>query len=72
MLDVNQRCVGGIGAVIPLTRRLFATCVLRRRDDLEILSLQLRVEFLPAWQIQTAASPGGPGDHQYLLAAKVG
>jgi hypothetical protein len=35
----------------------FATSVLRCRDDLEILVLQFSVEFLPAWQIQSAASP---------------
>ena len=72
MLDVDQRCVGCIGAVIPLTSRLFAARILCRRDDLEILALQLGVEFLPAWQIQPAASPGGPGDHQHLFAAKIG
>jgi hypothetical protein len=72
MLNVDQRGVGGIGAVIPLPGRLFAARILCRRDDFEILVLQFRVQFLPAWQIQPAASPGGPCYHQYLLAAKVG
>jgi hypothetical protein len=72
MLDIDQRRVSGMGEVIPFARRLFPASILRRRDDLEILVLQLGVEFLPAWQIQTAASPGGPGDHQHLFAAKIG
>jgi hypothetical protein len=72
MLDIDQRRVSGMGEVVPFARRLFTARVLCRRDDLEILVLQLAVKFLPAWQIQSAASPGGPGDHQHFLATKIG
>src|SRR5207253_705341 len=44
--------------------------VLGRGHDLEVLVLQLEVEFLPTWQIESAPSPGGPGHEQYLLAAE--
>ena len=72
VLDVDQGGVGGMGAVIPFARGCFPASILCRGDDFEILVLQLAVEFLPAWQIKTAASPGGPSDHQHLLSAKIG
>jgi hypothetical protein len=34
--------------------------------------MQFGVEFLPAWQIETAASPGGPGDYECLFASEIG
>ena len=52
-------------------RRRFAAGILRCRDNLEIAVFQFRVNFLPAWQIEPASSPGRPGDHQDLLAAKI-
>jgi len=71
MLRVDQCCVRCLGLVIPLSGGGFTTCVLGSRDDLEILVLQLLVNFLPAWQIEAAASPGSPGDHQHFLAAEI-
>jgi hypothetical protein len=62
-LDVDQGGKGRLGLVIPLAGRLFAAGILRRGDDLEILVFQFGVQFLPAWQIEAAASPGCPGDH---------
>jgi len=62
MLRVDQGGIGGFGAVVPLTGRRLTAGVLRCRDDLEILVLQFGVKFLPAWQIEPAASPRGPGD----------
>jgi hypothetical protein len=62
VLSVDQSGEGGFRAIVPLARRALAARVLGRRDDFEILVLQFRVQFLPAWQIETAASPGGPGD----------
>ena len=58
--------------VVPRSGGGFPIDILRGRDDLEILVLQLFVDFLPAWQIEAAASPRGPGDHQHLFAAEVG
>jgi hypothetical protein len=40
----------------------------RDRDDDEVVALQLLVERLPDRQVETAASPRGPGDEQDLLA----
>jgi hypothetical protein len=57
VLHVDQRGVGGLGGVIPLAGGRLAAGILRRGDDFEILVLQLGVEFLPAWQIEAAASP---------------
>jgi hypothetical protein len=34
--------------------------------------MQLGVEFLPAWQVESAASPGGPGNYQNLFAPEIG
>src|SRR5215475_3682443 len=72
MLRVDERRVGYLGRVVPLTGCGFSARVLRRGDDLEILVLQLFVNLLPAWQIESAASPGGPGHDQDFLAAKTG
>jgi hypothetical protein len=44
---------------------------LRRRDDLEVRALELFVEVLPTWQIESAPSPGRPRDEEHLLAAKL-
>jgi hypothetical protein len=71
MLHVNQRRIGRFGFVIPLASRRFAAGILRRRDNFKILVLQLFVNFLPAWQIKSASSPGRPSDHQHLFAAKI-
>ena len=71
MRGIDQRRVGGLRGVVPLARGRFAAGVLRHRDDLEVLALQLFVKCLPAWQIKTAPSPGGPRHQQYLLAAEL-
>src|ERR1700676_5322955 len=58
--------------VVPRSSRRFPVGVLGRGNDLEILILQLLVNLLPAWQIEAAASPGSPGNHQDLFAAEIG
>ncbi len=72
MLGVNESGVGSFRGVVPFSRGCFSAGILRGGDDFEILVVQFGVEFLPAWQIETAASPGGPGDYQRFLAAKIG
>ena len=72
MLYVNQGGEGCVGSVIPAAGRDFASGILGGGNDFKILVLQLRVEFLPAWQVVAAASPGGPGDHQHLPTAEIG
>lgn len=71
VFHVDQRREGRLGRVVPLPRRCFPDGVLCRRDDFEILTLQLLVQFLPARQIETTTSPGGPGDHEQLLATEI-
>ncbi len=72
MLRVDERRIGRLRRVVPLTGCGLSAGVLRRGDDLEILSLQLLINLLPAWQIESAASPGGPRHDQHFLAAKTG
>ncbi len=72
MAHIDQRSERGVRAVIPAPGRSLAAGILRGRDNLEIAALQVCVNFLPAWQIEPAASPGRPGDCQHLLAAKIG
>ena len=72
MLYVNEGREGRVGSVIPAAGRDFASGILGGGNDFKILVLQFRVEFLPAWQVVAAASPGGPGDHQHLLTAEIG
>src|SRR5262249_46450208 len=72
MLRVDERRVGRLGRVVPLTGCGFSARVLRRGDDLEILLPQLLVNLLPAWQIESAASPGGPCHDEDFFAAKTG
>jgi len=72
MLGVYERGEGGLSSVVPLPGRLLATCVLRRSDDFKILIFEFRVNVLPAWQIEAAASPRSPGENQHLPAAKIG
>ena len=72
MLRVNQRRVGRPGRVVPFTGRGLSAGVLRRGDDLEVFLLQLLVNLLPTWQIESAASPGGPRHHEHFLAAETG
>lgn len=69
---IDQRGERGPGGVVPFTGGGFPSGVLRRGDDFEILIAELGVEFLPPWQIESAASPTGPGDNQGFLAAKIG
>ena len=70
MLCVHERGERRVRRVVPLAGRRFAARVLRGGDDLEVLVFQLVVKCLPTWQIESAPSPGGPGDHQHLLAAE--
>ena len=71
MLGVDERRVGRLRRVVPFAGCRFTAGILRGRDDLEVAALQLGVEGLPTWQIEPAPSPGGPGDHQHLLAAEL-
>lgn len=71
MIRIDQRGERRLRGVVPLTGRRFAAGVLRGGDDLEVLRLQFVVECLPAWQVKSAPSPGGPGDEQYFLAAEL-
>ena len=50
----------------------FAGAVLGRRDDFEILILELLVDRLPPGQVLGAPSQRGPGQDQDLLAAEFG
>ena len=68
---VDQSGVRGFGAIVPLAGRGFSAGILRGGDNLKILALHFFVKFLPAWQIEAASSPGGPGDHQGFLPAKI-
>jgi hypothetical protein len=61
MLSVNQDSVFRFGGFDPFAGVFDAAGVLRYGNDLEIFVLQLAVKFLPPWQVETAASPGRPG-----------
>jgi hypothetical protein len=69
---VDERRERGLGSLDPLARVTQAARVLRDRDDLQVLALQLLVECLPDRQVEAAPSPGGPGDEEDLLATVVG
>ena len=62
MVGVDERREGRLGGVVPFACCRFAARILRRRDDLEVRVLELVVQCLPAWQIKSAPSPGGPRD----------
>ena len=68
---VNQRGELRFGCGDPWPGIFRAAGVLRHRDDFEISLLQFFVESLPTWQVETAASPGGPGDKKNFLATKI-
>jgi hypothetical protein len=72
VFGVDERGERRLGGVVPLAGRGFAADVLRGGDDLEVLVLQFSVDLLPAWQIESAPSPGGPGDDQRFLATEAG
>ena len=71
LLSVNQRGKLRFGRGDPRSGIFGATGVLRYRDDFKIFVLQFLIERLPTWQVETAASPGGPGYQQDFLAAKI-
>ncbi len=71
MSPVDERRERGVRRVIPATGSCLTRCVLSGGDDLEVSGLELAVDVLPAWQIEPAPSPGGPGHQQHLLAAEV-
>lgn len=50
--------------------RLRAAGVERDRDDLEPMGLELLPQRLPPGQVEAAASPGGPGENEDLLATQ--
>jgi hypothetical protein len=72
VFGIDERGVGGFGGVVPFSGGGFAPGILGGGDDFKILIVQFGVEFLPAWQVETAASPTGPGDDERLLAAEIG
>jgi len=72
VLLVYQDGIPGSGLLDPGAGRLDAADILGYRNDFKVLVLDFREEFLPAWQIESAASPGGPCYEKYLLAAKIG
>jgi hypothetical protein len=51
VIDVDQRLVLGLGRVIERLGDGDSTGILRDRDDLEILTLQILVNLLPTWQV---------------------
>jgi hypothetical protein len=51
MLSVNQDGIFGFGVFDPFAGVFDPAGVLRNRDDLEILVLQLAVKLLPSWQV---------------------
>ena len=51
MIDVDQCLELGLGRVIERLGYGGAPGVLRDRDDLEILTLQILVNLLPTWQV---------------------
>jgi hypothetical protein len=51
VIDVDQRRERGLGSVIERLGDRNSTGVLRDRDDLEILTLQILVNLLPTWQV---------------------
>jgi hypothetical protein len=71
LLNINQRGKLRFGRADPGSGVFGATGVLRNRDNFKIFVLQFLVEGLPTWQVETAASPGGPGDEQDFLATKI-
>ena len=71
MVHIDQSGVGRFGAIVPLAGGSFASRILRRGNDLEVLSLKLFINFLPAWQIKPAASPTRPRNHENLLSAEI-
>ena len=66
--ESRKRC---LCRVVPLAGSRFAPGILRRRNDLEVCAPEFFVKFLPAWQIESAPSPGGPGDEEHFLAAEL-
>lgn len=71
LLNINQRGKLRFGCGDPLSGVFGATGVLGNRNNFKVFVLQFLVERLPAWQVETTASPGGPGDKQDFLATKV-
>ena len=71
LLIINQRDKVRFGRGDPGSGIFCATGVLRDRDNFKIFVLQFLVERLPTWQVEAAASPGGPGDKQDFLATKI-
>src|SRR6185503_6624936 len=58
VLRINQCRERGVRGVVPLAGCCFTADVLRSSDNLEVPIPQFRVDLLPAWQIESASSPG--------------
>ena len=72
MLLVNESRECGVCTVVELAAGVYATRILGRGDDFEVLVLEVLIDGLPPGQIKTAASPRGPGENQHLLPAEIG
>jgi hypothetical protein len=57
VLHVDQRRERGVRRVIERLGGGDSAGVLRDRDDLETLTLQILVNLLPTWQVAAAPSP---------------
>ena len=68
---VDQRGELRFGCGDPAPGVFRAARVLRHRDDFEIPAPKFFIESLPTWQVETAASPRGPGDQENFLATKI-
>jgi len=71
MTGIDKRRERRFRGVVPLPSRGFTASVLGRGDNLEVRAFELVVQFLPTWQIESAPSPGCPGNEQYFLAAEL-
>lgn len=67
---VDERGVCRLRTLDPRTRGLGSAGVERDRDDLEPMGLELLPQRLPPGQVEAAASPGGPGENEDLLATQ--
>ena len=72
MPDIDQAGEARLRLPIEGLGRLLAAAVLSDGDDLETCILHILVKGLPPGQVVATASPGGPGEEQHLLAAKLG
>lgn len=67
MTRVDQARIGGVGTFDPFTRRF--GFIERDRNDGESKTFEFFVQCLPPGQVISAASPTGPDNEHFLLAA---